>query len=226
MSDEGGYIDAHGEYRRPMTGAEFVEWLKMDTAKKPTKVTKPKGKTSKPNNARKPNPKPWKKKRSKKTKEKSIRSYFIPETNFQGFEKRLCVYESSIKDFVFVPKKYAVKSKKRGILGKFCQSCKLGPCIATEHYDELSAKAAKVAVSDGKSTRIVVKRCETLMKGFMRKYFGREYLNRVGLPECVHQNIHMVARYVIDDSSGSDSESSSGHDDGEDEEDSEEENEF
>ena len=145
---------------------------------------------------------PLKKKRktTKKTKRPGLKAFFETTKNSQGFGMHLCRYESKIGDHVYVPKNYGQLS--RGMVWRnldFCPSCKLQPCISVEHFDEISKKsfeehyANDEAVKAGKKGRkplAIMERIEKFTMRFMVKYFGREYVKRVGTPGCILEHTH------------------------------------
>ena len=148
---------------------------------------------------------PTKKKR-KTIRKESIKRHFLPQTNFQGFPKKDCVFQAKVNDYVYVPKNYKEADKD----ALFCKECMLSPCLVFGHYKELCDKASQLSIMEELPNNTVAKRCETLMKGFMRKHFGREYLNRVGLPSCVFEGIaDVIPTMKPSKKEDSDSESSS-----------------
>ena len=50
----------------------------------------------------------------KKPKQKKMDKAFAPKTNWQGFEMKFCVYQTSVSDFVYVPRNYA---KNTAVIG-------------------------------------------------------------------------------------------------------------
>ena len=149
-------------------------------------------------------------KKKKVTKERSLKTYFVVPKNFQGFDRSLCYFEKKVGDFVFLPKDYATEYCQSFPV-RFCPKCLLGPCISLIHHRDVCRMAADLSFSNQVSHMKVVRKCETLMRGFMRKVFGREYTTRVGLPCCVHQSINQAVTYMQtghrkDDSEDDDSE--------------------
>jgi hypothetical protein len=49
----------------------------------------------------------------------------------------LCRYEETIRDYIFPPKNYGRLSVHRQP-HRFCNDCKLKPCITIEHLDEIA----------------------------------------------------------------------------------------
>ena len=135
-----------------------------------------------------------KEKKNKKKKKNTLKNYFKTVTNFQGFDKRFCAFEPSINDYVFVPKDYAIKRRQETIV-HFCGECFLTPCISDEHHRDVAHHSAKWSIQDRLPNKSVIRRCETLMKGYMRKYFGRAYVTRSGLPNCAYELIGRLVPY-------------------------------
>ena len=158
-----------------------------------------------------------KKKKKKGPKQQKMKAHFVPLKNSQGFEKRLCVFEPSINDLVFVPKKYGEVSKKERIR-EFCKHCKLTPCITIEHLDEIVDKWVDLTVGRNKqlprlSRDAVVNRLEKFTMRFMTKYFGREYTQKHGMPECIPEDAVFHTKHEWHTRLESESEFSSGGDD-------------
>ena len=146
------------------------------------------------------------KKKARKAKAAKLENYFQVKKNSQGFAMKNCVFEKAVNSYVFVPKNYG-SSKS----GEFCVHCKLRPCIAEEHYSDMVDKASELSIEKRLDHRTIVCRLETLMKSFMRKYFGREYTRKNGLPQCVHEKMPSISAYTQKDyDSGSSSEDEEG----------------
>lgn len=138
---------------------------------------------------------PKKRKKTTKPKPITVKNFFPTLKNSQGFDMHLCRYEASIRDYVYVPRKYhkITKAKLWIDRSKFCPSCKLQPCINVEHFEEIGHKSFEVhsahdkAKEEGRRVRAVtpVRSLERYIMSLMTKYFGREYMNRNGMPECV-----------------------------------------
>lgn len=142
-----------------------------------------------------------KKTKAKKKKPLGMKAFFPTAKNFQGFDKHRCRYEESIKDHVFVPKKYGELSQLapwRWEQFGFCPHCKLSPCVTVEHFDEIFEKACtehKKAAreDDNKTTRkelAIISKIEKFVMRIMTKHFGRDYIKRTGTPECVIKESH------------------------------------
>ena len=136
----------------------------------------------------------------KKKKKPSIKAFFQTVTNSQGFPIHKCRYEERIGDHVYVPPNYDGRLSLGGaIRGKtdFCIWCKLKPCIAVEHFEEIHKKMwdehykMGEAQKAGKKTNnvTVINKVARFTNRFMRKYFGSEYTKRVGTPHCIMNEI-------------------------------------
>lgn len=134
-------------------------------------------------------------KKTPKRKPPSVKNFFSTVKNSQGFDMHLCRYEPSIRDYVYVPRKYHQLTKAKLWIDrtKFCSCCKLQPCITVEHAEEIAHKACEVfsahekALQEGKRVKqqTPVTAVERFIVSLMNKYFGREYMKRNGTPECV-----------------------------------------
>ena len=133
-----------------------------------------------------------KKKVAKKKKPLQVKNFFPTLKNSQGFPKHLCCYEESIKDYVFVPKNYGTSiAKWRN--NEFCCCCKLKPCITVEYFDLIQHKcfeehhAMDQAREEGRKIKdlTVINRLQRMIMNLLKKHFGRDYVNEVGVPECV-----------------------------------------
>lgn len=136
-------------------------------------------------------------KKKGKRKNNTVKNYFATIVNFQGFPKHKCVYQLSVHDYVYVPPNYQDVARPN-LLSKFCRKCLLTPCLASFHYTELCGKIAKLLMVDPAervSTLVVSRRCETMMKGYMRKYFGAKYTRDTGLPQCVYEALRDIIPY-------------------------------
>lgn len=147
-------------------------------------------------------------KKPRKKKPLGLKAFFQTATNSQGFPIHQCRYEPTVKDHVYVPKNYGEMTK--GFLWRdlsFCASCKLQPCIMVEHYDEFFDKsfkmhwAKKVAEEEGRkaSTEMeIAKKMEKEATKQLRKYFGRDYMSKNHVPECVIKGTHELGWDNID----------------------------
>lgn len=131
-----------------------------------------------------------KKKASSREAEK-LRNHFIVPKNFQGFEKRLCVFEPSIQDYVFVPKQYGAITKAHTRV-EFCKKCMLTPCFTIENMEELAEKSVELSSKKTLSKLAIGDRMESFVRRRMVKYYGREYAVRTGIPECVLEEIVLL----------------------------------
>ena len=137
------------------------------------------------------------KKAVKKKKPLTMKKFFPTLKNSQGFDLHLCRYEDSIRDHVFVPKNYGQLSRHR-VPHQFCNDCKLKPCITIEHQHEMleiqyeEHKAHDQAREAGKKVRqlTAVNRSERRMAKIMSRHFGREYVNKAGVPNCIIKEAH------------------------------------
>lgn len=132
--------------------------------------------------------------KKKSKKRNTLHNYYAHVLNFQGFPKHLCRYEDTIKDHVYVPKKY-LEAAKPSCLDTFCPQCKLTPCFSHFHYKEMCQKVSSIVVENKGTALVATKRCETLMKGHMRRYFGAKYTREVGLPECFYEALHSIISF-------------------------------
>ena len=139
------------------------------------------------------------KKKKKKAKPTKIDKLFKPKTNFQGFEMKHCVYEPTIKKHVFVPKNYGKNTRDEKEIYSFCQHCNLKPCITLEHYSDMVEKAAELSIAKCLPYNTIVARLETKTKGFMRKYFGAAFTRDHGLPQCFHDTLPTLDKYMKED---------------------------
>jgi vancomycin resistance protein YoaR len=141
----------------------------------------------------------WKKKKTarKKKKKNPITAYFERLKNSQGFDLKDCRYEPSIGEQVYVPKNYGYAIWDRS----FCPHCKLKPCITVEYMDTILTKAreehkkreeAEMEGAKGKKVCpiAVMDRIANYTMKLMKKHFGREYVNRTGIPQCVIEESH------------------------------------
>ncbi len=134
----------------------------------------------------------YRKARKPKKPKNTMKNYYKTVLNFQGMPKNKCVYNSVVGDFVYVPPKYP----RPTIYSEFCESCYLLPCVAHTHFPELCRKTAKLIQEENVSTLVVTRRCETMMKGYMRKYFDARYVRENGLPQCVYDALgEIIPRY-------------------------------
>ena len=146
---------------------------------------------------------------SKKKKPLGVKDFFSTVKNSQGFGMHLCRYEQSMGDHVYVPRNYGQLSK--GKLWRnldFCPSCKLQPCINVEHFDEIQKESfeeyyaqdqAENAGKKPKKPLAMLKKMEKFTLKFMTKYFGREYVKRVGTPGCILNETHEYHRSWYED---------------------------
>lgn len=181
--------------------------------------------------------KPRNKAKAKATKKpvNKMTKYFCRKTNFQGFCLSKCSYESSIKDYVFVPKNYGVNAWRDN---KICSSCMLKPCIMLEYLDEViiegrkNHKARELAILAGKKGRETcplnaIEKTKTYVKHLLRKHFGRKYVSELAtIPPCIAAEVDtytpewyhcsdLLERDILEDSestSGSSSASGSSSD--------------
>ena len=141
-------------------------------------------------------------KKTKKKKKPSIKAFFQTVTNSQGFPIHKCRYEERIGDHVYVPPNYDGRLSLGGaIRGKteFCPWCKLKPCIAVEHFEDIFHKSynehskAEKRFKEGrlnqKNNEALINRIARSTNQFMRKYFGSEYTKKVGTPHCIMNDI-------------------------------------
>ena len=136
-----------------------------------------------------------KKKKPRKKKDPGMRAYFGTVKNFQGFEKHLCCYEESVKDFVYVPRKYQDLVPRHMMGREFCKCCMLKPCITVVHQREISEKMVDLYLPRNKKEQTIANMMERFVMSKMRKYFGTEYLKELGTPNCV---IEEVSEYSYD----------------------------
>lgn len=135
------------------------------------------------------------KSKKKPCKKNTLHNYYQPVLNSQGFPVHLCKYEDSIKDLAYVPKKYQEIAKPTYV-STFCSHCKLTPCASHFHYKELCQKASSIIVENKGTALLANKRCETLMKAHMRRYFGAKYTREVGLPECFYDALGSIIPFL------------------------------
>lgn len=137
------------------------------------------------------------KKRAAKKKPASVKAFFPTLKNSQGFPLHLCRYEPSVGDHVYVPKSYGqISMGTRG--RKFCPHCMLQPCLTLEHLDEIQDSqfdyhwAHDKAAQAGRKVRKLtpVSRAERCMVQLAAKYFGKEHMKRVGVPQCCINEAH------------------------------------
>ena len=149
-----------------------------------------------------------------KVKAKKIDKLFSPKKNFQGFPLKDCIMEKSIKKHVFVPKRYGEATRDDNEEHVFCEHCHLKPCITLEHCSDMAEKTAELSIEKGLSYLTIVTRIETLMRGYLRKYFGREYVRNHPLPDCIHHTMPSLEKYMKQEED--DDDDSSQEEDGED----------
>ncbi len=168
-----------------------------------------------------------KKKKGGIKKRNTVKNYFPTVSNFQGFPRNKCVFNTCIKDYVYVPQKY-VEEARAGPISTFCEHCLLAPCLAESHYAMIKEKASGFILADGATPLIATQKCETFMKGRMRRYFGPTYTRERGLPQCAYEAIgdlvpHYVSIHAIHLSSAEEDSSSSEEEESQEEEGSEDE---
>jgi hypothetical protein len=135
--------------------------------------------------------------KKKKKKSLTVKNFFPTHKNFQGFDLHLCKYEDSVRDYVFLPKNHGQLSRHL-VPHQFCNDCKLKPCITIEHLVEIAElqfkehSAHDKARKEGKKVRqlTAVNRSEKGMMKIMTRLFGREYTNKVGVPNCIIKETH------------------------------------
>jgi hypothetical protein len=133
-----------------------------------------------------------KKKKTTKKKPQTLKKFFPTLKNSQGFAMHMCRYEETIRDYIFLPKNYGQLSVHRQP-HRFCNDCKLKPCITIEHLDEIATlqfeehRMHDEAREAGKKVRELtpVNRAERRMMKIMTRHFGREYTKKVGVPNCI-----------------------------------------
>ncbi len=136
-------------------------------------------------------------KRKKKTTKKPVikmTTFFEVAKNSQGFPIHQCRYQKAVNDRMYVPKNYGENSRGKAWRNlSFCVSCKLEPCIMVEHFDdvlqkalaELEAQREKIEAGKKCTDLATIKKIEKVPIRFLNKYFGKEYMARVGVPCCV-----------------------------------------
>jgi hypothetical protein len=137
------------------------------------------------------------KKKKKKKKPLTMKNFFPTLKNSQGFDLHLCRYEESIQQHVFLPKKYGYLSRHR-VPHQFCNECKLKPCIIIEHEEEIfeiqyqEHNAHDIAQKEGKKVRelTAVNRSERRMMNIMTRHFGKDYVKKWGVPNCIIKESH------------------------------------
>ena len=139
----------------------------------------------------------YKVKKKRKKKAPGVKSFFQTKKNFQGFDRHLCQYEDSIKDYVFVPKNYGERSQFRD--NKYCTSCQLKPCIMIEHMDDIVPQATSELFPRKRSEVAVAGRMENYVKKLLVKYFGRDHVKRVGTPNCVIEETNSFTHDWLDE---------------------------
>jgi hypothetical protein len=128
-------------------------------------------------------------KKKKKVSQPKIKSFFVTKTNFQGFDLRLCKYEPSLREMVYVPLRYGIISKTYGRPILFCASCMLSPCITIEHMEDSCREASRLRVQDGKTNKEARPGLEAKMRQIMSQHFGKKYMKGLPTPKCVHDDM-------------------------------------
>lgn len=141
-------------------------------------------------------------KKKKTTKKKPVvvlTTFFEHRKNSQGFPMHQCRYQKEVNDHMYVPKNYGELS--RGMAWRnlsFCTSCKLEPCIMVEHFEdvfekamvELKVQSQKIAAGKKCTDLATIQKIEKVPIRFLTKYFGKEYMARHGIPNCVLKGTH------------------------------------
>ena len=144
-----------------------------------------------------------KKKKTTKKPVIQLTAFFELVKNSQGFPIHQCRYQKAVDDRMFVPKDYGENS--RGMAWRdlsFCTSCKLEPCIMVEHLDdvlnkalkELEAQRQKIQAGKKCTDLATIKKIEKVPIRLLNKYFGKDYMSRVGVPCCVFKETQVYTQ--------------------------------
>lgn len=143
-----------------------------------------------------------KKKKAPKKKKKPIvllTTFFEHRKNSQGFPMHQCRYQKEVKDHMYVPKNYGELSRGKAWRNlNFCRSCKLEPCIMVEHFEDVFKKAMvelkvqrqKIEAGKKCTDLATIQKIEKVPIRLLTKYFGKDYMARHGVPNCVFKETH------------------------------------